>query len=302
MPKVQSQLALTYMLLILIWATTPLAIVWSVKDLNLFWALAFRFFLALPLACSLLWIFKIRLPFNWQSVHSYIAGSFSFIGSQIFTYVATQYLSSGIIALMFGLTPIMAGLMGWAWFKQYLHFAQWCGMLVALSGLGMICFAGQQHIQPFGIILMLISVFNYALSIFWVKKIRAPLHPMAQATGSILISTFVAVLMLPFIWSHFPTHMPNLKSLLALAYTVVVASLLAMFCYFKLVQSIQPTTLSLTNVMTPLLALLIGAVFNHEALGTQVILGACVLVIGLLIYFFRDLQLQQKWQKRFRKM
>jgi len=112
----------------------------------------------------------------------------------------------------------------------------------------------------------------------------------------------VAVLMLPFIWSHFPTHVPNLRSLLALAYTVVVASLLAMFCYFKLVQNIQPTTLSLTNVMTPLLALLIGAVFNHETLGAQVILGACVLVIGLLIYFFRDLQLQQKWQKRFRKM
>ena len=302
MSKPQSHLALIYILLVLIWATTPLAIVWSVKDLNLFWALAFRFFLALPIACSLLWVFKIRLPFDARSVHSYIAGSFSFIGSQIFTYVATQYLSSGIIALMFGLAPIMAGLMGWMWFKQYLHFAQWCGMLIALLGLGMICFAGQQHIQLTGILLMLISVFNYALSIFWVKKIQAPLEPMAQATGSILVSSLVVVMMLPFIWPYFPTHLPSAKSLLALAYTVVVASLLAMFCYFKLVQNIQPTTLSLTNVMTPLLALLIGALLNHEALGLQVILGACVLVTGLLVYFFRDLQLQQKWQKRFKKM
>ncbi|WP_111892145.1 DMT family transporter [Acinetobacter sp. MB5] len=302
MPKGSSQLASTYILLVLIWATTPLAIVWSVKDLNLFWALAFRFFLALPIACSLLWIFKIRLPFDVKSIHSYVAGSFSFIGSQLFTYVATQYLSSGIIALMFGLAPIMAGLMGWLWFKQFLHFAQWCGMLIALSGLGLICFSGQQHIQPLGIILMLISVFNYALSIFWVKRVNAPLEPMAQATGSIMVSSLVVIGLLPFIWSDFPTHIPSLQSLLALAYTVVVASLLAMFCYFKLVQNIQPTTLSLTNVMTPLLALLIGALFNHEALSLQVVLGACVLIMGLLVYFFRDLQLQQKWQKRFKKM
>lgn len=302
MPKIQSHLAVTYALLVLIWATTPLAIVWSVKDLNPFWALAFRFFLALPLALSLLLIFKIRLPFNAQSLHSYFAGSFSFIGSQIFTYMATQYLSSGIIALMFGLTPIIAGLMGWAWFKQYLHVLQWCGMFIALSGLSIICFSGQQHIQPMGIFLMLISVFNYALSIFWVKKIRAPLEPMAQATGSILISSLVALCMLPFIWSKFPTHLPQIQSLIALGYTVVVASLLAMFCYFKLVQNIQPTTLSLTNVMTPLLALLIGALLNHEALTLKIVLGAAILIIGLLVYFSRDLQLQQKWQQRFKKM
>ena len=38
------------------------------------------------------------------------------------------------------------------------------------------------------------------------------------------------------------------------------ASLIAMFCYFKLVQNIQATTLSLTTVMTPMIALLIAIV------------------------------------------
>ena len=166
MPKIQSHLAVTYALLVLIWATTPLAIVWSVKDLNPFWALAFRFFLALPLALSLLLIFKIRLPFNAQSLHSYLAGSFSFIGSQIFTYMATQYLSSGIIALMFGLTPIMAGLIGRFAFQQHLHRLQWLGMSISVTGLAIICFTGsQQHVHPTGILLMLLSVFIYALSI-----------------------------------------------------------------------------------------------------------------------------------------
>lgn len=40
-------------------------------------------FLALPLALVLLWLFKTRLPLDRVSLHSYLAGACSFIGSQI---------------------------------------------------------------------------------------------------------------------------------------------------------------------------------------------------------------------------
>jgi len=69
-----------------------------------------------------------------------------------------------------------------------------------------------------------------------------------------------------------------------------MASLIAMFCYFKLVQNIQATTLSLTTVMTPMLALLIGAFLNQEALSLTVLIGALVLLFGLFLYFFHDLR------------
>ena len=121
----------TYALLVFIWATTPLAIVWSVSDLHLFWALVLRFFIALPLAIMLLLILKVKFPTDQISWHSYLAGSFSLMGSQIFTYIATSYLSSGIIALMFGLAPIMAGLIGYFGFKQRLSRLQWLGMVIA---------------------------------------------------------------------------------------------------------------------------------------------------------------------------
>jgi len=206
----------TYILLIIIWATTPLAIVWSVADINLYWALALRFFLALPLAGILLLLMRQALPYDAQSIHSYIAGSCSFIGSQIFTYIATGYLSSGIIALMFGLAP------------------------------------------------------------------------MAQATGSILVSALVALCMVPFIWADLPSNLPSTKSILALLYAVIMASLIAMFCYFKLVQNIKATTLSLTTVMTPMLAIVVGAVFNNEKLTLMVLCGAGVLILGLCVYFYKD--------------
>ena len=288
-------LVLTYGLLVFIWATTPLAIVWSVTDLHPMWALVLRFFIALPLAVSVLLLLKVKFPIHKVALSSYVAGSLSLIGSQIFTYAATPYLSSGLIALMFGLAPIMAGLIGRFGFQQKLASLQWLGMGTSIIGLAMICLSGsQKHVQPIGIVLMLISVFAYSLSIFLVKKINADVQPMAQATGSILVSTVLAALLLPWIWQYAPTHLPSAKSLLALAYTVVMASLIAMFCYFKLVQNLKATTLSLTTVMTPMLAILIGAYLNHEQLSAQVFVGAVVILFGLFLYFYKDLGLYRR--------
>jgi len=287
----QTNLALTYALLVFIWATTPLAIVWSVSDLHLMWALLLRFFIALPLAVIILLILRTPFPTHRQAIHSYIAGSFSLIGSQIFTYAATQYLSSGMIALMFGLAPIMAGLIGRFAFGQQLYKLQWLGMAIAVCGLAIICLSGaNQHVHPFGIVLMLISVFVYSFSIFWVKKVNAQIQPMAQATGSILVSSIFASCFIPFIWQYAPTHLPEAKSLFALIYTVLMASLVAMFCYFKLIQNIQATTLSLTTVITPMIAMIIGAALNHEQLSIMVFVGAFIILSGLFLYFYKDIQ------------
>ena len=291
-------IALTYALLVFIWATTPLAIVWSATDLHPLWALALRFFLAFPIAILLLLILRGRLPLDQRSIQSYIAGACSFIGSQIFTYLAVDYLSSGLIALMFGLAPLITGILGIFIFKIRLYWSQWLGMVIALIGLAIISLGGdQQVVHPTGIVLMLMSVLIYCASIFWIKKINAPLQPLSQATGSITISTLIALCLLPFIWQYAPTQIPEMKSLLGLFYAVVMSSLLAMFCYFKLVKNIKATTLSLTTVLTPIIALGVGAYFNNEALTTMIFVGAFVLLTGLFVYFYKDLMLAYKVKK-----
>lgn len=286
----KTNIVFTYALLVFIWATTPLAIVWSATDLHPLWALSFRFYLALPIAVVLLFIFKSKLPLDAISIHSYCAGACSFIGSQIFTYLAVDYLSSGLIALMFGLAPLMTGVLGIFIFKIQLHWSQWLGMLVALLGLAVISLGGDTAlVHPKGIVLMLISVFIYCCSIFWIKKINAPLKPLSQATGSITVSVLIALMIMPFIWSDAPTHIPELKSLIGLLYAVIMSSLLAMFCYFKLVKNVKATTLSLTTVLTPIIALCVGAVLNHEKLSLMIFVGATILLLGLFVYFYKDL-------------
>lgn len=282
----------TYVLLVLIWASTPLAIVWSVESVPAMWAMVLRFLIALPLIFLLLLIFKTPLALHKKAWLSYLAGSFSLVVSQSFTYMATAHLSSGIIALMFGLAPIIAGLIGVLWFAVRLAIWQWLGMLIALSGLVLICVMAQStmHFNVLGILLMLMSVTTYCISIYWVKSINAQVAPLAQAAGSVLCSTLIALAIVPFIWVDLPSVVPSIKSVLALVYTAVMASVLAMLCYFKLVQNISATTLSLTTVLTPIIALIIGAIFNHEYLTLSTYLGVVIIFVGLALYFYQDIQ------------
>jgi len=113
---------------------------------------------------------------------------------------------------------------------------------------------------------------------------------MAQAAGSIGLSVIFSIGMLPFIWQYAPTAMPHAKSLFGLGYAVIMASLIAMFCYFKLVQKIRATTLSLTTVLTPMLALFVGVLLNDESLSGEALIGVGILLTGLLLYFSREIK------------
>lgn len=197
-----------YALLVLIWAATPLAIVWSVAEIHPMWVLIIRYFGASIIALFLLKIMRDPLPFDSTSMKSYLAGSLNLIGAQLFIYLAANYLTSGLMALIFGFSPLIAGLIGHVILKTHqLVWLQWSGMAVAIAGLSFVLLdSADSKVNPWGVVLMLISMVSYISSIFWVKQINAPLSPMSQATGSLLLSAAGSLLLIPFIWQHMPTQ------------------------------------------------------------------------------------------------
>lgn len=280
-----------YALLVMIWALTPLAIVWSVAEIPLLWSLVLRFFLAAPIIAVVLIVLKQPLPMDRTALHSYLAGSFSLIVSQTFTYMATGYISSGMIALMFGFAPIVAGLIAYLLYRQRLDGIQWLGMALAVLGLYVNTAAGEQAgISVVGLLLMCGAILTYAISIFWVKHINAKIAPIAQASGSIFISLVIALFFLPFIWADVPRSMPGPRSIMAIGYVVLASSVLGMFCYFNLMQKVSATTLSLATVLTPMLAIAFGILLNDEPFRMNIVFGSALVIAGLLLYFYRNLR------------
>lgn len=278
-----------YAALVMIWALTPLSIVWSVAEIPKLWSLVIRFFLAAPLIALVLVVLKVKLPLTRTALHSYLAGSFSLIVSQTFTYLATGYLSSGMIALMFGFAPVLAGVIAYVLYRQRLTGVQWVGMAIAIFGLYLNTMVGEAlTLNLVGLGLMFGAILTYSISIFWVKHVNAQIPPIAQASGSIFISLIVALCFLPFIWGERPSTMPGPRTMLALGYLVVVASALGMFCYFKLMQSVSATTLSLATVLVPVLAVSFGIVLNDEPFQMNIVAGTALVIVGLGLYFYRD--------------
>ena len=279
-----------YALLVLIWATTPLAIVWSVQEVHPMWVLIIRYFGASIIALFLLKLMRDPLPFDQTSMKSYLAGSLNLIGAQLFIYLAANYLTSGLMALIFGFSPLIAGLIGHVILKTHkLIWLQWLGMAIAVAGLSFVfADSADSKINPIGVVLMLISIVSYISSIFWVKQLNAPLSPMSQATGSLIISALGSLCLLPFIWQHMPTQMPGMHTMIGFVFTMIMSSIVAMLCYFWLIRRLAASTVSLSNVMTPLIALVLGATLNHEHISPNAFVGIAVVMFGIVMYFWKE--------------
>ena len=283
-----------YAVLVLIWATTPLAIVWSVAEVHPMWVLIIRYLGASVIAFCLLKVMRDPLPFDAVSCQSYVAGSLNLIGAQLFIYLAANYLTSGLMALIFGFSPLVAGLIGHVILKtQKLVALQWFGMAIAVSGLTFVFSASTaDKVNPLGIVLMVISMISYISSIFWVKQINAPLKPMSQATGSLLVSSVASLVLLPFIWQDFPTSLPSSKAIIGFVFTMIMSSIVAMLCYFWLIKRLNASTVSLSNVMTPVIALVLGATLNQEEISSHAFLGILIVMCGIVLYFWKDWKAQ----------
>ena len=279
-----------YVLLVLIWATTPLAIVWSVQEVHPMWVLIIRYFGASVIALCLLKLMRGPLPFDSTSMKSYLAGSLNLIGAQLFIYLAANYLTSGLMALIFGFSPLIAGLIGHVILRtQKLIALQWIGMAIAISGLSFVfADSADSKVNPWGVVLMLISMVSYISSIFWVKQINAPLSPMSQATGSLMVSALGSLLLIPFIWQHVPTAMPGVKTMIGFIFTMIMSSIVAMLCYFWLIRRLTASTVSLSNVMTPIIALILGATLNNEHISMNAFIGIAVVMLGIVMYFWKE--------------
>lgn len=288
-----------YALLVLIWAATPLAIVWSVAEIHPMWVLIIRYFGASIIALFLLKIMRDPLPFDSTSMKSYLAGSLNLIGAQLFIYLAANYLTSGLMALIFGFSPLIAGLIGHVILKTHqLVWPQWSGMAVAIAGLSFVFLdSADSKVNPWGVVLMLISMVSYISSIFWVKQINAPLSPMSQATGSLLLSAAGSLLLIPFIWQHMPTQLPGTQALIGFVFTMIMSSIVAMLCYFWLIRRLNASTVSLSNVMTPVIALVLGATLNHEIISSHAFAGIAVVMFGIIMYFWKEWR-EQYFSKR----
>lgn len=292
-PPQQGGTTAAYLGLVAIWSTTPLAMVLSLRDFDAVWALALRMLVAAILAQFVLRLAGQRLALGADALRRYAIGALSMYGAMIFTYLGARHLPSGMIAILFGLSPLLVGLLSFLAFRA-VRFAplQWLGLAIAVAGLGQIFLQGEKlaAIDTRSVLLVLAGVLSYAASALWIKQLPQALPPLVQTTGALWLSALAALLTVPLLGQHAPTQLPSLAGSLALLYSAAIGSIVAMLCYFFLLQRIEVGTMALTTLITPVFALLLGVVFNHERFRPEILWGMGLILLGLAAYYERDLR------------
>lgn len=269
---------------VLIWGTTPLAIKWSGEGVGYLFGVSSRMVIGLILALLVLKLMGLRLPWHLQARRTYLAAGLGIFVAMTAAYWAAQYIPSGWISVMFGLTPIVTGLMARIWLtEQGLTPPRLLALAVALAGLAQMFNVGLQAGGQalLGLAGVLVSVVCHSASAVWVKRLDAQLHGLTVTAGGLLVAVPLFLLSLLLQGEGWPGEI-EIRTLGAIVYLGVVGSVLGFALYFYVLRHVETTRVALITLITPVIALLVGQWLNGETVDLHVWIGTALIMLGLL--------------------
>lgn len=289
------RIVLAYISLILLWATTPLAIQWSSRGVGFLFGSAGR--MAIGLACVSLLLVLMRQPLVWRrkALYTYLGVAMQLYASMILVYWAAQFIPSGWVSVVFGLVPLLTALIAALFLgERSLSFGKITSYLLGLGGLavmfGSAITLGQTAV--WAIVCLVGAAFLQAASAIWVKRLNAQLPALVQVGGGLL----VAVPAYGLTWWAFDGQWPvqvTVMTLGAILYLGVLATTFGFALYYFILKHLAATRVALISLLSPVLALLLGHYLNHEQLTVKIWLGVGLILAALLLHEFADYRLRR---------
>ncbi len=291
---------ISYLTVILIWSTTPLAIQWSGHDVGFQFGVAARMAIGLIALLTLLHFMKIELPWHKKARRVYLVSGTTLYIAMSFVYWGAQYIPSGWISVVFGLSPIFTSVLASLILKDSrLSGMRLSGMAIGLLGLIVVFIEGLSTSTAalLGIVAIVISAASQSIGSVLIKQQQPDFHPIAITAGSIAIALPLFILNCIVI-GGWPETIP-IKSALSILYLGLIGSAIGFPLYFYLLKNLAPERVAIVTLITPITALLLGAFLNDEIISSKVWLGTALILSGLAIYEYgKYLPHVKKWKIR----
>ena len=284
-----------YVGVILIWSTTPLAIKWSSHGSDFMFAVLSRMTIGVVIS-SLLMLLMLRRPrLDKSALLTYLAAGLAIYGSMSFVYWGSQYISSGMVSVLFGLTPLLTGFMAASLLNEKsMTPVRVFANVLAFAGLVLI-FIDSIHLEGnalHGILAVLIAVILHSLSSVLVKRIGAHLSALDVTHGGLLFS-------LPFFivtWLLFGARVPDefeTRSMLSIAYLGIFGSVAGFMMFFYVLKNVDAARAALITLVTPVMALWLGYLLNNESLNYMILYGTGLILFAMSLYQWGHLWLNR---------
>ena len=289
-PKAAVLLAFTAMYFI--WGSTYLGIRFAIVSMPPLLMAGSRFVIAGALLFSFLQLRGELQP----SLRDW--GISLFVGCCLFTVgngaivLGEQYLSSGLVALLVAVVPLLLVLLGWLGGmtgRPSIVVAAGVGAgLVGVSLLsqglvtGPVARPGQQSL---GIVLVLTSALAFAIGSLYAKKKKVTVSPFLAASMQMLCGG--AVLLMAGLMRGEAVGLDlfsiTAKSWLAFAYLIIFGSLIGFSAYSWLLHQVGTTLVGTYAFVNPAVAVLLGWAFASERVSLSMLGSASLIMLAVVL-------------------
>ena len=282
---------LAYIGVIIIWSTTPLAIKWSGGDTGFLFGVTARMLIGLFFSSVLIMLLsRRRIPWDSHARKIYLVAGIAIYGAMLSVYWGSQYISSGFISVIFGLNPIVTGIMAALWLNERsLTPAKMVGVAFGIGGL-MVVFS--QAIQlgdhaVIGIAAVCLSVLLHSLSSVWFKKLDIKLSALEITHGGLMVSVPLYLLTWFVLQGTWPENFSQ-RGLGSIVYLGIFGSVLGFVMFYYVLKHVDVSRVSLITLITPVVALFLGYALNNEVLNASIWLGTGLILLGMSFYQWSD--------------
>ncbi|HET9951676.1 MAG TPA: EamA family transporter [Candidatus Eisenbacteria bacterium] len=268
-----------------VWGSTFLAIRFGNDTVPPLWAATLRLLLAGSLLVAIAAIRRVPYPAG-ASLKGAVSFGFLNLGLNFaLLYWGEVRVSSGTAALIFATLPIMTGVVAWLFGVHALDPVKMVSAFVGFGGVALI-FAGEVSLgAPTAAIgAILLSALLASISSVILKKL-----PSASPITTNAVACFVgaAVCFAGSLFLGEPHALPRgAAAWWPIVYLAVAGNLIAFVLYIWLLARWSVTSLATNSLITPVIAVTLGALTRGEALGRFTYLGGLLVLAGVAASLF----------------
>lgn len=282
-----------YLGVVLIWSTTPLGIQWSAQGASFSFAVMARMLIGLAICLLLLRATRTKFPFTPAARQLYLVSGLSMFAAMLLTYWGALHIPSGLISVIFGLSPLVTGVFAALWLSERtLTPIRIAGLGLALAGLWLIFgqpWPGDGHAR-LGTLAVVAGMTLQALGLVWIKRLNVQVSALAITAGSLGVATplFVLAWLLADAARLPPDIAPRAGA--AIVYLGVFGSVAGFTLYYYVIKHLDAGRVALITLVTPVAALLLGQALNAEFIPGRGWAGIALIGAGLLLYEWQALR------------
>jgi len=211
-----------------------------------------------------------------------IAGPWLLLGD------AEQHMTSSLAGLLIAAVPFFVALIMWRLGdRSAVSGTRLAGLFIGMAGVVAIVGLNVGQVQVAHMLEVIAVAVGYAIAPIIADRKLVGVPTLATIALSL---TGVAVLYLPISVAGHPAHMPRFNALAAVVGLGLICTAAAFLLFFQLIAEVGPAKSSMITFVNPAVAVAGGVLFLGESIKAGIIVGAPLVLIGLVLSTLRKEQ------------